>query len=237
MKHILIFLGLFFFINTNILYSQIKGGLPTQPSKDSVYIFAPARPLLTQSQEASLKLNAYGIDLFMSNSGFGVGAFYQKFFDDELSGLISLYISGARNTDEFDSYITQNGNTTIGVVDKINRLYKFPLMFGVQQRLFKDVLSANTKPFISAGVGPTFIVSTPYDKGWFDSFNYAKFYVRPGIYFGAGSYFGNPTGSLLGVNLRYYYIPFGGDGLESIKNLPIKDFGGVFISITLAGMF
>jgi hypothetical protein len=34
--------------------------------------------------------------------------------------------------------------------------------------------------------------------------------------------------------IRYYYIPFGGNGIDSIKDLPMKDFGGLFIALGIA---
>jgi len=89
------------------------------------------------------------------------------------------------------------------------------------------------RPFISAGIGPTFILSTPYDREFFNAFGYGAFYTRFGAFIGAGANFGNTNRSIMGLNIRYYFIPFGGNGLESIRDLPIKNFGGVFLSLSL----
>jgi hypothetical protein len=37
----------------------------------------------------------------------------------------------------------------------------------------------------------------------------------------------------MGFTLRYYTIPFGGEGLESIQGVPINNFGGVFLTLSV----
>ena len=52
--------------------------------------------------------------------------------------------------------------------------------------------------------------------------------------FGIGASFGSlGKGSFIGVNIRYYTIPFGDPGLESLAALPISNFGGVFLSLSV----
>jgi hypothetical protein len=93
-------------------------------------------------------------------------------------------------------------------------------------------------------VGPTLIIKTPYiTEGadgipyyheFFSSFGDATFYGRFGGFVGIGAYFGNiAKGNLVGANIRYYAIPFGGAGLESMAGLPITNFGGIFLSLTV----
>lgn len=38
-----------------------------------------------------------------------------------------------------------------------------PVNFGVQYRIFEDVIADNLRPYISAGVGPSLIITTPYE--------------------------------------------------------------------------
>ncbi len=199
--------------------------------KDSAYIFKPVKPITTYQAKKGQISDAWGIDLLFSDHGFGLGTFYQKYFNDKMLGFVSLYASGAHNTDEFESWDPVKGEWV--VPNKINRIYMFPTMCGVQYFVLKDKLAESFRPFVSAGAGPTLIVATPYSKDWFESFNYAKSYMRFGGFIGLGSYFGSLVGPLIGVNARYYYIPFGGKGLESIKDYPIKNFGGVFLSLSL----
>jgi outer membrane protein W len=109
----------------------------------------------------------------------------------------------------------------------------FPLTFGLQYYILKDKLTDSFKPYFSAGAGPTLILSTPYEKEFFNSFGYGTFYGRFGGFVGLGANLGANSNSLLGLNLKYYFIPFGGKGIESIQDFPMKDLGGVFLSLTV----
>ena len=118
-----------------------------------------------------------------------------------------------------------------------------PITFGAAYRLFSESLQESFRPFVSMGVSPTIIIQTPYIQDgiyyeFFNSFGQAQTHFRWGGQFSIGSNFGDPTdGSVIGVQLRYYTIPFGGDGLESVRGLPIENFGGVMISISVGSAF
>jgi hypothetical protein len=43
----------------------------------------------------------------------------------------------------------------------------------------------------------------------------------------------NSEKSYVTLDARYYLIPFGGEGLESIRGRPMKDFNGLFISLAI----
>jgi hypothetical protein len=172
--------------------------------------------------------------MLLSNFGYALGLFYQRNLTQDLSLFTSLYLSGARKSDEFET-VDRNGNYV--VEGKINRLYVFPLMVGVQYAPFSDALGASFKPYLETGMGPSFIVSTPYDREFFNAFKYASGYTRFGAFIGIGSNLSSKGQSILGINLRYYFIPFGGNGLESIINQPLTDFGGLFISLNIGTKF
>jgi len=221
--------------------AQIAG---EQPQADTLIVFSSPRPLLETSLQRP-KTSAAGIDLLFSGSGWGVGGFFHTKVVEDLTFTAHIGISGKRNTDEFENALL--GPTPV-VWDKVNRLFMFPVTVGLQQRLFSATLQESFRPFIGFGVGPTMIVSTPYLREdpyegvrfyeFFSSFADAVTYVRPGGYIGAGAMFGPPNqGSTLGVNIRYYYIPFGGAGIESIRQSPITDFGGVFLSLSIGSAF
>lgn len=242
MRNILVVILILFTVAK--LNAQVKGVVPEDEKKDSVYVFKSPRPLLTYEDLKKTVTAAFGGDLTLSDSGFGVGLFYEYFFSNDFAAFISLYISGKRNSDEFDNY--NPDYNTFQVYNKINRLYVLPLTVGVQQFLFQDKLSESLKPYWIAGVGPGFIISAPYTYGrqpnaemvgWFKSFGDADFYVKPNIMIGIGSYFGSILNSIIGASIKYYYIPFGGDGLESVKDLPITNFGGIYLSLTLGTTF
>jgi len=213
--------------------AQITGApLPGKPiEEDTTIIFTSPRPLLSESQQDKLHSKAWGLDLLFSSNGFGAGAFYQRFFTENTTGFVNFGISGARNSDEFEQYNPYTGQIT--VPNKVNRLYIFPLTLGVEYRLFADKIAESFRPHINAGVGTTFILATPYDREFFLAFGHANGYTRFGGFVGIGANVGSSSKSLMGVNVRYYFIPFGGNGLESIRDLPITDFGGLFLTLSV----
>ncbi|PKL86939.1 MAG: hypothetical protein CVV22_02285 [Ignavibacteriae bacterium HGW-Ignavibacteriae-1] len=234
---------IFIIFNQNS-FSQQKGGESKSFNPDSVIIFESPRPLVEVVKTESSINYALGGDLLISDSGFGIGLFYHRFMSNSTVLFSSLYISGARNSNEFDEY--DYVNNTWQVNNKINRLFRFPLMFGVQQFVFQQSLDESLKPFISLGFGPTFILENPYTYnkvpngeiiGWFEAFNHSQWHTRMGGFIGVGAYFGKISESLFGVNVKYYYVPFGDEGLESIAGLPIKNFGGLFISLTIGSTY
>lgn len=228
------------------LKAQDKGG-PTPFSPDSVIIFESPRPLITSQDNLQTPSGGWGADLILSDSGFGVGLFLHTFLSQKLLLHSSLYISGARNSDEFEELMyDKEGYYVWQVRNKINRLYKFPLMLGLQYFLFQDNLSDSFQPYLAVGGGPTLILSNPYTYnripngevvGWFKSFSYSDLYTKFGGYIGLGTYFGSFSGNIMSVNVKYYYVPFGDNGLESVLGLPIQNFGGVFLSLSLGTAF
>lgn len=217
------------------LTAQEGGKVVTGENKrqlpDTVIRFISPRPLLEPEIGENVKSKFFGLNLILSNNGFGFGGYFEYSFTNDFSAFASLYLSGARNTDEFEYYDPYSGQ--IFIPGKINRLYMFPLTIGINRFVLSNVLNSNFYPYFSFGFGPTFILSTPYKKEFFTSFAYSKFYVRFGGFVGFGVNVPTTTKSYFGVSARYYWIPFGGNGLESIIDMPIKDFGGFFLGFNL----
>jgi hypothetical protein len=59
----------------------------------------------------------------------------------------------------------------------------------------------------------------------------AKQYYTGGGYIGLGAFFGSEKSNIMGVNIRYYFIPYGG-GIESLLNVNKKEFGGFSVSLS-----
>ncbi len=196
---------------------------------DSNFVFKSPRPLLDLEGNKGELNNTFGANLTFSESGFGFGIFWGQKFGSNIQGTIEAFGSGVRNADEFDQW---NGYEW-RVPNKVNRLFMFPLMAGINYQVLEDKIFDSFKPYISAGAGTAFIIAAPYEREFFDSFSHADTYWKPGGYFGLGAKFGGIGRSHQGISIRYYIIPFGGDGLESLAGLPIKDFGGLFINLSL----
>lgn len=217
------------------LYAQIAGEEP--PATDTSIVFTPVRPLLEELASNAVATHAAGFDLLFSGSGWGAGVFYTRQLAENLSGFANVVITPRRNSDEVEN-VWYNGFIPI-VANKINRLFMFPVSAGVQYRLFSDGLQETFRPYVSVGLTATPILQTPYLKDgyyyeFFESFGHGTWHMRMGGVIGLGSVFGQPgKGSVIGVNIRYYTIPYGEPGLESMAGLPITNFGAVFLSLSV----
>ena len=221
-------------------------------SPDTTIIFTPSNPHLIQPQSYRPMTKAWGLDLLMSNNGFGLGLFYRSELSDDLSLMLNFAISDVKDDAEFEQY-DYYGNSFIP--GKKNRLLMIPVTASVQYRLFKDVIVDNFRPFINAGLGPTMIYVSPYahptnyynsdgsyaytDPGkidFFTSLKYGKMRYTLGGYIGAGAYFGMEKGTLTGLSVKYFLAPFR-EGIEVMEGGYMKNFGGLFITITFGSMY
>ena len=175
------------------------------------------------------KRDMFGGDFLFSNSGFGAGIFYQRNFSSTFSGFVNLGFTGSRTKDEFPQWNYETNAPE--VPNKVNRLYTMPLVVGLRYRLFEGELSEEFRPYINAGLGPSMIIALPYEYEFFTSMGHASTYFTAGTFVGFGAEFGDGA-TLMGVNLRYFYIPME-PGVESLRNEPISDFGGFFLTFNL----
>lgn len=222
-------------LGSTMAVAQITGEDP-MPT-DTTMIFTPARPLMEEIASNAVANNAAGMDLLFSGSGWGIGGFYHHRIVEDVTIFGHIAVTPRRNADEVEN-VWYNGYIPV-VANKVNRLFMFPITVGVQYRLFSQTLQETFRPFISAGVTGTPILQTPYLQDglyyeFFESFGYGTWHFRMGGVFGVGAVFGSlGKGSLIGVNVRYYTIPYGEPGLESLAGLPISNFGGVFLSLSV----
>ena len=219
---------------TPSMSAQITGEMPED--HDTLIIFEPAVPLLSEAANTQDIRQAIGIDLGFSGSGWGAGGFYNYRIFDDWTLFGNFIFTGRRNTDEFEN--AWYGPVPV-VANKVNRLFMLPVTLGISYRLFAEQLQESFRPYVSIGVTPTFIFQTPYIQDgiyyeFFQSFGYTQTHFRWGGVVGIGSMFGDPAeGNIIGVSMRYYTIPYGGDGLESLRGSPITDFGGVLLTLSL----
>lgn len=178
--------------------------------------------------------NTWGADIMFGEGGFGLGTFYRKNYSADLTGFMDFSISESKDDREVE-LIDFFGNTF--VIGKKNRVFFMPLNAGVQYRLFTRELTENLRPYINAGIGPSFIVTTPYSKEFFSSFGKAKMQIAAGGYVGLGANFGLSKSNLLGLNVRYYYAHLFGDGVESLEGKFRNELGGFYITLNLGVMY
>lgn len=166
--------------------------------------------------------------------GFGLGTFYRKTFSQQITGFVDFSISETKDDREV-TYIDYFGNTF--TPNKVNRAFLLPLNFGIQYRLFSESLSDNLRPYLSIGVGPTIILTTPYNLEFFKSFGKAKANYAAGGYFGLGANMGLNKKNLVGLNIRYYFSQLLGEGIELMTNNKRKGFGQFYIMLTIGVMY
>ncbi len=178
--------------------------------------------------------NAWGMDIMFGDAGFGLGTFLRKQIDVKWTAFADLSFSETKDEREFE-YIDYWGN--IYTVGKKNRVFQMPVNFGVQYRIFEDVIADNLRPYISAGVGPSLIITTPYELEFFNSFGKAQAKYAVGGYIGFGGNFGLDKSSLVGINVRYYYSKLLSGGFESLEGKEKTEIHGFFITLNLGLMY
>ena len=205
---------------------------------DTNIVFESPNKNFAVSQKTVSLLDAWGLDILISNNGFGLGGFYRHQYAEDLYGTLTLAFSEAKDDNEVE-YVTYFGQTI--VPGKINRFIFVPLHVGLQYRLFTDDILDNFRPYINAAVGPTLVFSSPYEREFFNSLGYGQAHYSVGGYVGFGAFFGSDRETLSGINIRYYFEPFQG-GIDSMINgdgsvEKKKDFGGFFITLNFGSLF
>ncbi len=193
----------------------------------------------------------WGLDILLSNNGFGLGAFHRREFTQDLSGFLTLSVAESKDEREVERY-DYFGN--VFVPGKLSRFLVVPLMVGVQYRLFREDITDTFRPYVNAGAGPTLIYATPFieiiplqpsgfqlqEVDFFKSLGKGQPHYTAGAFVGIGAIFGSGKSSNVGVNLRYYFTYLFGDGLPSLYDINTgevvgtkKDFGGFFITFNI----
>ncbi|MBS4027178.1 MAG: hypothetical protein KGZ58_00960 [Ignavibacteriales bacterium] len=191
-------------------------------------------PISKGTPTVESKVNSFALEILISTNGFGVGGFYRKQYSTKVSGFIDLFISEASDESEL-VYTDYLGNTYYP--GKVNRFLIAPLLVGVEYRLFEEEIRSNFRPFVSAGIGPSVIYSSPAQIEFFSSLKYGKSHFTGGGFLGMGIYWGASAESLIGVNVRYLYLPYP-KGIESLespidgKRTKLKQMGGLYITLT-----
>jgi hypothetical protein len=194
----------------------------------------PAKVVLDTIPSQGERRNALGLDLLVSNSGFGLGAFYRRQYTDDIYGFGTFSISEVKDDREVEQYDYFTGETF--VPGKVNRFLLLPLIFGVQNRLFREDIADNFRPYITAALGPTLVYSAPYDREFFNSLGHGQAHYTVGGYVGFGAFFGLEPSNLIGVSFRYYFVPVKNQ-IESLEGVYLKQFGGFFITINVGTMY
>jgi hypothetical protein len=178
--------------------------------------------------------NALGLDVMVGESGFGLGGFYRHHLSGNFTFFTDFSFSEAKDEREIE-YYDYFGNPF--VIGKKNRIFQVPINFGVQYRLFENQLTDNLRPYINLGIGPALVFTTPYAKEYFSAFGDAKLKVAAGGYIGFGANLGIDQSSLIGLNMRYYYIKFFDNGVEGLVGRFKDKLQGFFVTLNIGFMY
>ena len=179
--------------------------------------------------------NSWGVDIMFGEGGFGFGTFYRKNLSQTTTAFIDLSLSESKDDREVEYIDPWTGIPyTVG---KKNRVFLVPVNFGLQYRLFAGDITDNLRPYISAAVGPTAVLTTPYEKEFFEAFSDTQFKLAAGGYIGFGANFGLSKSNLIGLNMRYYFIHLFDDGVENLDGKFRKDLGHFYLTINIGIMY
>lgn len=213
---------------TNIILFGILT-LTIQLSAQGIGEIAPEKP------PEKFPPNAFGLDIMFGDAGFGLGSFYRRQLDIKWTAFADISFSETKDDREFEFYDPFLG--TFITASKKNRVFQVPLNFGMQYRLFENDLTDNLRPYISAGIGPTLLVTTPYADEFFTAFGKAQAKFALGGSIGLGANFGTNKSNLVGVNIRYYYSKILKGGVESLYGKVRTEIQGFFITLNLGLMY
>lgn len=178
--------------------------------------------------------NALGINVIFGEGGFGLGGFYKNHLGHNLNGFIDFSFSESKDEREFD-YVDYYGN--VYTFNKKNRVFMLPINLGLQYRLFSEELTDNMRPFISVALGPTIVITDPYEKEFFDAIKYATMKLAAGGYAAVGANFGVSKSTLLGLTIKYSFTHFFDEGVENLIDRYRKDIGTLSISLDIGWQF
>ncbi len=145
---------------------------------------------------------------------------------------LDVLMSAARKSEEFE---VQDGTYTY-VPNKIHRVFILPCMLGLSQALFTEEMTGRMRPILSCGIGlNTVLIGSydPYASDYFQSLFHAQSEFRPAAFVGVGASVRNSESSSMIIDARYFILPFGGDGVESIRGVPMVNFDGLFLSLSV----
>jgi hypothetical protein len=102
----------------------------------------------------------FGFNVVMNNFGFGAGGEFRQVIARETELTASLRMTGLRDPSEqtfTDIFFGQQI-----VPNKYQRAFAFPMLLGLRQRLFSDIIQEDYRFFMSAAIGPAAAFSYPY---------------------------------------------------------------------------
>lgn len=217
-KNFFLIIFSFFIFFTNIkLYSQHTND----------FVFKPSHNLINEEQSDKMTFSA-GFDGVLAEYGFGLGGNSQYFLKDNLQIEFAMLITSIKSGLEIKDYYT-------GIVNnKINRVWQMPISLSLKYEPLYYTIEKTFRPFILLGVNMGYIMTTPYDKDFFQAFGEAKSYFKPGYVIGLGASFPTANDNFFTIYIKYHYIDIADLEIESIIDTPLKSAGGIMLGFSIS---
>lgn len=207
------------------------------------------------ASEADSLANAYGsgagLEVVITNSGFGLGAYINGAVGSRTSLALDLNI-GSEKSEREVKFIGFGQNF---IPDKANYFLRVPVRLGIQRRLWQEDIEDNFRPYAQLTFGPTLGWVYPYfdddnNNGSYDAGerryegfgSLLKGELRFGIggMVGLGAHFGESTriaqGMRVGYSFNYFFDPIQLLEIDE-ATAPARFFGTPSISITFGRLF
>jgi hypothetical protein len=187
-------------------------------------IFAQNKDSLTPVKQ---NVHSWAIGMLYAENGFGLSGTYSRRLGRTTDMMFKLSVSGVKDPNEVEYYDYYGNSYTR---DKVNRVFATTLNIGLKHNVFFDDIEGNFKPFVKVGVSPTFIIITPFERGFFNSFAYAQSSYGMGLYGGIGLEYYESKSIGMSIGIDYSYIQVLGREVSSVKDKNITNVGGIQFS-------
>ncbi len=114
--------------------------------------------------------NRIGASFILNNFGFGMNGIYARAIGPFTEITFTAAITGIRDASAQDFVYFRTGRKV--VPNKYRRALGFPLMIGIEQRVFPYAIADNFRFFVSADAGPAFAFTYPYFDDTFQDNGY-----------------------------------------------------------------
>ena len=184
-----------------------------------IFLILLASPTTASSaQEPTDSLHVFhgrGLEIFLSNSGFGAGAFIARNLGQDWSLRLGVDLGAVKDEREV-AFFDRFGHRD--VPNKANYLLEMPLQVGLERRVFRSKIEDNFRPFLSFSAGPLVGWLYPYfdddnENGLLDEgekthdvlSGLPRGHFRTGVSlsFSVGARFGDINDSSYGVRFGY----------------------------------
>jgi hypothetical protein len=194
------------------LLAWLPLAVQAQPEPEATGVDAP--------REAIPYGSGMGLEILLTNSGFGLGGYHSTALDSATSFHIEASLSTGKDEREV-KFFGFGGRSYIP--DKANYLLMLPIQAGVTRRLFQNSIEDNFRPYLQVTGGPTLGWEYPYfndqngdgllddDESTYDAFSgFFKGHPRLGLggMLALGAHFGRSEKVTQGVRIGYSFTYF-----------------------------